>query len=281
MQIPKAKATATAASDGEARAVAAASRARQAATVAAAAPSRPTNWIDAITSQVGLAPLTDLPPMARPSTRPSALDDASCSRPYELAAVSEARPPASALGGKISRPAGAVTVNYRWSLGRVQRFFRWLNESAYLVSVPFLMLLILGVMIHSRSMALLGATVVVLLNVWRLVTGIMNLVVIPFRDSPIQGLLFLFPPYTLYYLYAHWNRVSKPARRVMEPILTVLAVVLAFAFVPWLASGEGASSPAAGPGAGAVSRIGAGAANLKSGMREKIERVNESRNRQP
>jgi hypothetical protein len=182
-------------------------------------------------------------------------------------------------------------VNYRWSLGRVQRLFRWLNESAYLVSVPFLMLLILGVVVHSRSMALLGATIVVLLNVWRLVTGVMNLVVIPFRDSPIQGVLFLIPPYTLYYLYANWDRVEKPARRVIEPALTVLAVVLAFAFVPWLASGDGAASPPA-EGTGAAGRLEAGAQNLKAGMREKLERVkgsgselapnrNESRNRQP
>jgi len=123
-------------------------------------------------------------------------------------------------------------------MGKFQKLFRWLNESAYLVSVPFLICVLLGLAVRSHSLMVLGATVVVLLNIGRIVAGAANLVVIPFRDSPIQGLLFLIPPLTFIYLSQHWRKMRRPVKRVIGPILTIGMVALGLVAEPWL-KGEG------------------------------------------
>jgi hypothetical protein len=50
-------------------------------------------------------------------------------------------------------------------VGGLQKVFRKINQAAYLVSVPFLAILILGAVLQSRQLAILGATAVVLLNI--------------------------------------------------------------------------------------------------------------------
>jgi hypothetical protein len=35
----------------------------------------------------------------------------------------------------------------------------------------------------------------------------------------------------------HTKKMKKPLRRVIEPVLTIVAVILLFTFVPWLSSG--------------------------------------------
>ena len=70
------------------------------------------------------------------------------------------------------------------------------------------MLALLGLLVGSRSLMVLGATVVVALNLGRIVAGVANLVVIPFRESPLQGIFFLIPPITFVYLAQNWQKVS-------------------------------------------------------------------------
>ena len=60
----------------------------------------------------------------------------------------------------------------------------------------------------------------VLLNIGRIVAGIADLAVIPLRDG-------LSPA-----------KLKKPVRRVVEPIATIAAVWVAFAFIPWLRYSE-------------------------------------------
>jgi DNA-directed RNA polymerase subunit RPC12/RpoP len=222
-------------------------------------PSRPMNWIEAVNSQVAMAPLTaDGLPAFRRETKPKTpLDDASFEGLYKVASMVDM--PAVRSGGGRSKPAGGLVIAYRSKLGGLQKFFRWLNESAYLISVPFLVLFLLAVVIHSRSLVYMTATVVVLLNIGRLVAGLANLVVIPFRDNPIQGLIFLIPPLTLIYPINNWKKMRKPLGRVVEPVLTVGLVVAAFAFVPWLHSGD---APKGDVGA----RLESGVAGLRKGM---------------
>ena len=102
----------------------------------------------------------------------------------------------------------------------VEKIFRSINQTAYLISVPFLMILLLGIMVRSHPLSNLGAIVVVLLNITRLVTGFINLVVIPFRDG------------------INFKRLKKPIRRVVEPAITIGLVGLAFAFIPWLSKSD-------------------------------------------
>ena len=110
-------------------------------------------------------------------TLPSALDDAEDSKPYVLAQ------PAYEDRGRAKGQGNAVVRIWRRQLGGIQKLFRKINQAAYLVSVPFLMILVFGAVVGSRQIALFGATAVVLLNIGRLVAGIANLAIVPFRDG--------------------------------------------------------------------------------------------------
>jgi hypothetical protein len=181
--------------------------------VAAAPPGG--NWLAQMTSKVGLVPLTvdRMPKIFK--KRPSPLDDAlGDGKPYELV-----KPARRAPGARSSGPANAVVIAWRGQLGHVMKLLRWINQAAYLLSVPFIMLLLLGATVHNWSMAIWGATMVVLLNIARLVSGIANVAVIPFRD----GIAL--------------KKMKKPLRRVIEPVITIMLVILAFAFIPWLSRG--------------------------------------------
>ena len=200
------------------------------------------NWLARMSSQVGLAPITiDRMPAKRkkPSMFPE--DDLGDSKPYDLAKPD--RRESAGWGG--SKPAGAVVRVWRGQLGGLQKLFRRINETAYLISIPFLMLLVLGAVVRNRPMALVGATVVVLLNIGRLVAGAANLAVIPFRDG------------------FDTKKMKKPLRRVIEPAITIGLVILAFAFIPWLSGGGQAKGNIA-------ARIGAGARDLKAEMKELV-----------
>ena len=177
-------------------------------------------------SKVGLAPITlDRMPIGRRREReraPSPLDDAEDSKPYVLAQpIREER-------GAV-RPLDNVVLRvWRGQLGGIQRILRWINETAYLLSVPFIMMLLLGTVARNRPMALLGAAVVVLLNIGRLVTAGAGLVVVPLRDG------------------FKWKKLKKPLRRAAEPALTIGLVVLAFLFIPFLATGKPSTKGVAG-----------------------------------
>ncbi len=164
-------------------------------------------------------------------------DDLADSKPYLLAA------PERRSGGRVASQVSGLKVFWRRRLGAIEKVFRWINQTAYLVSVPFLMLLLLGIMIRSHAMANFGAIIVVLLNIARMVTGVFNIVVIPFRDG------------------INFHRLKKPIRRVIEPAITIGLVGLAFAFIPWLSKADKSDGTVAG--------------RLRAGV-EKIERKLES-----
>ena len=107
----------------------------------------------------------------------------------------------------------------------------------------------------------LGATAVIVLNIGRIVAGVANLAVIPFRESPIQGILFLIPPITFFYLYQNWHKVQQPVKRIVGPILTIALVAAAFVAEPWL-RGEGKAK-------GSIQdQVKSGVGTLKKGVRE-------------
>jgi hypothetical protein len=151
-------------------------------------------------------------------------------------------------------------------MGKLQKLFRWLNESAYLVSVPFIMCVLLGLAIKSHSLLVTSATAVVLLNIGRIVAGLANLVVIPFRESPLQGILFLIPPFTFYYLWQNWPKVHKPVRRIAGPIATLGFVLLAFVAESWL-GGEGKPKGSVGE------QLQAGARAMEKGISGKVNKA--------
>jgi hypothetical protein len=176
-------------------------------------------WLRAAASDVGLAPLTvdRMPIGMRRGSAPSPLDDAEDSKPYLLA-----EPVPAASRGRSSGRPNVVAQVWRGQLGNVQTVFRKINQFAYLISVPFLMALLLGIAVRSRPLALAAATVVVLLNIGRIASGVVNLAVVPLRDG------------------LNLKKMKKPFRRVAEPVLTIGLVVVAFAYIPWLRTGAAA-----------------------------------------
>jgi hypothetical protein len=225
----------------------------------------PLSWLARANSNVALKPLTiDSMPVRSPRRpiKPAIDDDLGDSKPYALAE------PARPKGGSTAKPVSGVKMAWRKELGHVQRLFRWLNETAYLVSVPFLMLILLGAVTRSRPLALLGATAVVLLNIGRIVAGLANIVVVPFREGIIQGVLFLIPPLTFFYLWRHWKKLKAPTLRVVTPILTIGLVFMAFTFIPSLRrDGHGTAA------GGITSRLRHEAADLEKEMVGEVKKA--------
>jgi hypothetical protein len=226
----------------------------------------PGSWVQAVNSRVGLVPLTDdelRKPQATKAVR-DALADHSGSAHYRLAdsgsVAASVAPPATP-----TTPIAAPSTRRRL-VGQSLKVLRKLGNASYLLSMPFLFLIILGAITANRPLAILGATCVVLLNIGRLATGLLQLVLVPFRDGAVEGLIFLIPPFTFFYIAKHWARMSKPVGRVLEPALTVALVFLAFAFVPAL-SREGDASA----GTPLAERLESDATELVGEMRDKLQ----------
>jgi hypothetical protein len=202
------------------------------------------SWLRAGSSNPGLAPITmDRMPLGyRKPTKPSPLDDAEDSKPYALAK------PVATAGGRGGKGLNPAVVLWRRQLGGVQKLFRKINQTAYVVSVPFVMILLFGIIVKNRHTAVLGAAAVVLLNIGRLAAGAANLAIVPLRDG------------------VNVSKLKKPVRRVVEPLATIALVVLAFAFIPWLSKGQSAEGSIAG-------RLRTGAKDLKQDIKGEVDKV--------
>jgi hypothetical protein len=177
------------------------------------------DWLNASVSKIGLAPLS-VPAMKKRAFLPSALDDAEDSKPYVLE-----KPDRREARGHGGGPPNVVLAAWRHEMGTIQKVFRWLNESAYLVSIPFVIILLFGIAVKANAIAIFGAAFVVLLNIGRIVAGVANLAVIPLRDG------------------FNLKKFKRPLRRVIEPVVTIAVVVLAFTFIPWLSKTKGSTGP--------------------------------------
>jgi hypothetical protein len=189
--------------------------------LAAAPAPAGSNWLANVASSVGLVPLSsDRLFKIGTKKKPSPLDDdMGDGKPYELAK------PERVSHGRSSKPAGRATILWRTQLAKLEKLFRWINQTAYLLSVPFIMLVLFGAVTRNRHLAIIGAIVVVVLNIGRLISGFANVAIIPFRDG------------------ISWKRLKKPLQRVIEPVFTIGLVIAAFAFLPSLSkegTGKGA-----------------------------------------
>jgi uncharacterized protein YjbJ (UPF0337 family) len=202
-------------------------------------------WLKQSMSKIGLAPLSMAAIPKRPFA-PSALDDAEDSKPYVLE-----KPDRRDAHGKGGGPPNVVLAAWRHEMGVIQRIFRWLNQFAYLVSIPFIIILLFGIVVKSYAIAIFGATFVVLLNIGRIVAGVANLAVIPLRDG------------------LNVKKFKKPMRRVIEPVVTIALVVMAFTFIPWLASGKQSTGTI-------TDRIRSTAESLKGEIQGEVGKVTEN-----
>jgi hypothetical protein len=192
-------------------------------------------------SQVGLVALSAERMPVRPFLA-SALADGEDSKPYAMAQ------PLVRQRGRVTAHDNALVRVWRRQLGKIQKLFRMISQVAYVVSLPFLMILIVGTALQNRPIALFGATFLVLVNIARLVAGGINLAVVPFRDVVDVG------------------KMKKPLRRVIEPIVTIGLVIVAFTFIPWLSEDAGVKGSV-------TDRLRSSAEELKNEMKGKVNRV--------
>ena len=152
---------------------------------------------------------------------------------YELAPSFEASLPRPPLYSKPLPPKRFI-----WGRGGVGEslllFVRKISDFAYSISMLALLVLLLAVVIKSRTLAIEVAVVVVLVNIARLCMDGFVLVTLAFKAGPIAGVLFFIPPFTFYYLYKRGQVMQDALRRFLGPAIPILAVVLLFVFVPFL-----------------------------------------------
>jgi hypothetical protein len=118
--------------------------------------------------------------------------------------------------------------------------------------------------VENRPFVHLGAVVVVLANYGRFWADLLAFFVRPYKDGPLQGLAFVFPPYTLYYLTTHWGKMKPIVRRIATSCIPIVLVVLAYAFLPFV-------NPAAQDTQGFVPKVKAGAEVIRTEIRSDLE----------
>jgi hypothetical protein len=138
----------------------------------------------------------------------------------------------SLLGLRGSGPASWPYVKWKAAVNFVLKLLRWVDTWAYLISVPFIMLMVFGIAVENLAFVHLGAVVIVLANYGRFWADLLALFVRPYKDGPIQGVAFLFPPYTIYYVATRWSRMKPILRRIATSCIPIVLVVLAYAFIP-------------------------------------------------
>jgi hypothetical protein len=250
-------------------------------------------WLDAVNSQIAMKPVSmenlgslrraqELEPDSVFSYRPSAPD---------LRRIREKK--------KGSRGQGFVKQSYDDLFRNVAKLFRWINEAAYGISILFMILACVGYVMQltesgsatsskggksSREVQLpsstgtkalplpnhrlitIGVSGIVILNLIRLGAGLANLIAIPFRKSPIEGLMFLIPPYTFFYIWQHWKRMEKPVGRIAGPLFALGLVVAAYTIIPRLEKGGRAKG-------GLVNQVNDAVQTLKKDVSGSVEQI--------
>ena len=143
-------------------------------------------------------------------------------------------------------PSGAspILVAYRLFFGVLGRVTTWISETSYTVSFILIILAVASGMVGRHALATTVCGVIVALNLVGLAGDIASLVTLSFRKNPLQGGLFLIPPFTIYYLWTDWYRYRDTVLRMRIPLMTLALVVAAYVFVPWLRGGIKSELPA-------------------------------------
>lgn len=142
-------------------------------------------------------------------------------------------------------PTGPSTVflAYRSFFSLLVRATTWISETSYTVSFVLIILAVASGMIGRHSLAAMGCGAIVALNLVGLAGDLASLVTLSFRKNPLQGVLFLIPPFTLYYLWSDWQRYRDTVSRMRIPLVMLSVVVAAYMFVPWLHGGKESTGP--------------------------------------
>jgi DNA-directed RNA polymerase subunit RPC12/RpoP len=187
-------------------------------------------------------------------------------RGYSLATQRSGRGWFSFSGHGAPGPASWLYVQWRAAVTLILKLLRWIDNWAYLISVPFLVLLVFAIVVSNPALAHLGAVVVVLVNYGRFWTDLLALFVRPFKESPLHGLAFLFPPYGLYFLATRWRQVKPILGRMATSCIPIVLVVLAYAFLPSI-------NPGVEKVHGVGAKIAAGGKEVVKEIHEDVEKI--------
>ena len=169
---------------------------------------------------------------------------------------------------RASGPAGWLLVKWRKGVGLVLRGLRFVDDWAYLISVPFIVLIVFAIAIESRGLVHTGAVVVVLANYGRFWADLLAILVRPFKEGPVHGLAFLFPPYGIYYLWTRRDKFKSTFRRLLTSCIPIVLVVLAYAYLPFI-------NPAAKDARSFPEKIRSGERELVNEIREDVNEIRE------
>ena len=146
--------------------------------------------------------------------------------------------PAAKPARQLSQPHGSLF----WGRGGIAEILlialRKISDYAYLVSIPFLLLMLLAIILKQRELAVIAAVIVILLNIVRFGIDGFALITLAFKKGPLHGVLFFIPPFTFYYLSKRGKVMKEALGRFLGPALPIIGVVLLFIFVPWLRGSE-------------------------------------------
>ena len=178
--------------------------------------------------------------------------------------------------GTVPSGAATILVAYRLFFGLLGRVTTWISETSYTVSFILIILAVASGMVGRHALATTVCGVIVALNLVGLAGDIASLVTLSFRKNPLQGGLFLIPPFTLYYLWTDWYRYRDTVNRMRIPLLTLALVVAAYLFVPWLRGGIKTELPAVAAVEQAVESVEEKFAGQKGGLDEGLKKAVES-----
>ncbi len=125
-----------------------------------------------------------------------------------------------------------------------------------------------AIAIENRGLVHTGAVVVVLANYGRFWTDLLAILVRPFKEGPVHGLAFLFPPYGIYYLWTRWGTFKPTFRRLLTSCLPIVLVVLAYAYLPFI-------NPAAQEAKSFPEKIRSGGRELVNEIRRDVNEIRE------
>jgi hypothetical protein len=240
---------------------------------------RPISWLDAVNSQVGLKPVTM---MSEPEMRHREEDSFDSSiTSYKIPVPIEQRP----MNKVVNKSKDVVNAGYMETIRsykqffkRFQYLFRRINEMSYGLSIICLIAAIVGSIMGKHAITVTGISTIVLLNIIGLAAGVSNLIALQFRGSPVKGILFLFPPVALYYLWTNSAKWRKPINRIMTPIVVLCAVIGAYVYIPWLNGNKASQGDWADRIEGAVETI---RHDVDGSLSEAKEKANELKDQLP
>jgi hypothetical protein len=253
---------------------------------------RASGWANAVTSEVGLKPITmdAAPALGRRVVQEPEESGTSYNViiPRELRRQLEGEGQVSKLvrtGYRNARWGAwrAMWAGYRTGTKSYHHFFdilarlsRWISETSYTWSFGILILALVGGMSNRHLLTILGLSAIVILNLIGLAGEFATLVVVAFRHGLFQGLMLVIPPLTLIYLRKHWDECQKTLDRMKVPVVMLCLVVAAYMYVPWLSGNQQSRASLPQRIEGAVEAVTENVGESASMIKQKAEVVKEA-----